>query len=384
MITRQHLEKLEKQNLAPYAAKSGESEGRRYPEKEHTYRTAFQRDRDRVVHSSAFRRLKHKTQVYIAHEGDYFRTRLTHTMEACQIARTISRVLNLNEDLTETLAICHDLGHPPFGHAGEDALQECMKKLGGFEHNIQGIRVVTLLEHRYPDFPGLNLTFETLESMRKHTIKPDKPVEQDYKPHYSPLLECYVVDISDSIAYNAHDIDDAIKAGVIKLADLESTAIGAKAIGRVRKSYKTLDGELLTRHVVRVIIDLMVGDVISNTEKNIERLGINDLEGVRTCKERAVTFSPEIGKSVEQLHKFLYDNVYRNYRVARMAIKAKRFLTEIFNAYMEDPAQLPPQFQSWAKQVGLERAICDYIAGMTDKFAQEEYKRLFYPFELLL
>lgn len=384
MITRQQLEKLEETNLAPYAAKSGRSEGRKYPEKEHTYRTAFQRDRDRVIHSSAFRRLKHKTQVYIAHEGDYFRTRLTHTMEACQVARTISRVLNLNEDLTETLAICHDLGHPPFGHAGEEALQDCMKDKGGFEHNIQGIRVVSLLERRYPEFPGLNLTFETLESMRKHTIKLDRPVESEYKPQQSPPLECQVVDVSDTIAYNAHDIDDAIKAGIIRLETLESTEIGAQAIARVRKTYKDLDGELLSRHVVRVIIDMMVGDVISNTEAMINKFGIKDLADVRICKEKIVRFSKELEAQVLQLHEFLFDNVYRNFRVARMATKAKRFLTEIFNAYLEDPAQLQPRFQKWAKEAGLERSICDYIAGMTDKYAQEEYKRLFYPFELLL
>lgn len=384
MVTRHLLEKMEEDFFAHYAAKSGKSEGRKHSEKEHTYRTAFQRDRDRIVHSSAFRRLKHKTQVYIAHEGDYFRTRLTHTMEACQIARTIARVLNLNEDLAETLAISHDLGHPPFGHAGEDALAECMKHDGGFEHNLQGLRVVELLEVRYPDFPGLNLTFETRESMRKHTVKPSLPVEPEYKPEYSPLLECQVVDIADSIAYDAHDIDDAIKAGIITLVSLEETELGAQSVQKVHKIYKNLSGELLSRHVVRTIIDTMVGDIILNTEHLISKNRIKDLEDVRTCKKRIVKFSDALEPKVAQLQKFLYDNVYKSFRVARMAAKAKRFIKDMFTAFIEDPGLLHPRFQKWAETVGIKRSVCDYIAGMTDKYAQEEYKRLFYPFELLL
>jgi dGTPase len=382
MITRIDLEEREERTLAPYAARSGRSLGRRHPEGSHPYRTEFQRDRDRVVHSSAFRRLKYKTQVYIEHEGDYFRTRLTHSMEACQIGRTIARALNLNEDLVETLALVHDLGHPPFGHAGEAALAACMEGRGGFEHNLHGLRIVDLLEQRYPDFPGLNLTWEVRESIVKHTIKPSMPAE--FKPEWGPLLECQVVDLSDTIAYVSHDVDDAVKAGLISTEQLRESSLWSQAIESVLERHPDLRGELLSRQAVKRLIERLATDLIESSSARREDLGIRTLEDVRGAKERAIDFSPAVRAQVHELYRFLTANVYRHYRVIRMAEKGKRFLRDLFEAYSARPEQLPPQFQRWAKHEGVERAVCDYLAGMTDRYAQEEVRRLFSPFEPLL
>ncbi|OHB70053.1 MAG: deoxyguanosinetriphosphate triphosphohydrolase [Planctomycetes bacterium RBG_16_43_13] len=381
MLTRQELERREDETLAPYSAKSGRSRGRKHKEDEHPYRTAFQRDRDRIVHSTAFRRLEYKTQVFVNHEGDYYRTRLTHSMEAAQIARTIARILNINEDLSETLALAHDLGHTPFGHAGEDALKEEMKNYGGFEHNIQGLRVVELLENKYPNFSGLNLTWETLESMRKHTVKPDFPVEPEYESHLQPLLECQVVDWADSIAYDAHDTDDSIKAGLISEDDIKDVALWQEAVEQVKKLYKKINADLLIKQAVLSIINFEVTDLVNNTEKDIKLLKINDVDDVRSQKQKVVTFSPDMERKKRELQNFLHKNVYRHYRVMRMSEKAKRFLKELFVEYVRRPEQMPPRFQTWAKDVGLERAVADYIAGMTDRYAQEEYQKLFQPFE---
>ncbi|HLG43079.1 MAG TPA: deoxyguanosinetriphosphate triphosphohydrolase [Planctomycetota bacterium] len=382
MIRRTDLEEREERTLAPFAAKSGRTLGRQFQEPPHAYRTAFQRDRDRVVHSSAFRRLMHKTQVYIEHEGDYFRTRLTHSMEACQIGRTIARALNLNEDLAETLALVHDLGHPPFGHAGEDALAECMKGHGGFEHNLHGLRIADLLEQRYPDFPGLNLTWEVRESIVKHSVKPSMPAQ--FRPEWSPLLECQVVDLSDTIAYVSHDVDDAVKAGLVSTEQLRENAIWSEAIESVLARHADLRGELLSRQAVKLLIERLATDLIEHTSSRLECLKIRSLEDVRSASERAVDFSPPMREKVNQLYRFLTSNVYRHYRVTRMAEKGKRFLRDLFQTYTRRPEQLPPQFQRWAEHEGVERSVCDYLAGMTDRYAQEEVRRLFYPFEPLL
>ena len=382
MIRRPDLEEREERSLAPYAAKSGRSLGRRFPEPPHAYRTEFQRDRDRVIHSSAFRRLRYKTQVFIEHEGDYFRTRLTHSMEACQIGRTIARALNLNEDLAETLALVHDLGHPPFGHAGEDALAECMKGHGGFEHNLHGLRIADLLEQRYPDFPGLNLTWEVRESIVKHTVKPSMPSE--FRREWSPLLECQVVDLSDTIAYVSHDVDDAVKAGLLSTEQLRENAIWSEAIESVLGRHPDLRGELLSRQAVKLLIERLATDLIEHSSSRLETLKIRSLEDVRAARERAVDFSPSMREKVNQLYRFLTSNVYRHYRVTRMAEKGKRFLRDLFETYTRRPEQLPPQFQRWAEHEGVERSVCDYLAGMTDRYAQEEVRRLFYPFEPLL
>jgi dGTPase len=379
MLTRQDLERREEAFLAPYAARSGKSLGRAHPEEEHALRTAFQRDRDRVVHSTAFRRLQYKTQVFVNHEGDYYRTRLTHSTEAAQIARTVARALGLNEDLCEVVALGHDLGHTPFGHSGQDALDECMKEHGGFEHNRQSLRVVELLERRYPGFPGLNLTFETRECIRKHGWPPRGPVGAPYKPEWSALLEAQLVDVADSIAYDAHDIDDSVKAGLIteeKLREVE--------LWREVTAGSTLDGEMRVRAGVRTLIDREVTDLASTALANVKRLGLDSLEKVRAAKEPAVRFSATMERRKAELQSFLHRNVYRHHRVVMMNEKARRFITRLFEAYTENPGTLPPRFQEWSKEVGVPRAVSDYLAGMTDRYCQDEYRKLFHPFENLL
>jgi dGTPase len=379
MITRQDLERREEDTLAPNAAKSGRSHGRRHPEDEHPFRTAFQRDRDRVIHSTAFRRLQYKTQVFVNHEGDYYRTRLTHSTEAAQISRTIARALGLNEDLCETVALGHDLGHTPFGHSGQDALDECMREHGGFEHNRQSLRAVELLERRYPGFPGLNLTYETRESIRKHGWPPRGPVEPDYHPEWSSLLEAQLVDVADSIAYDAHDVDDSVKAGLITEDSLSGLEVWRKAVEGL-----SLGGEMRVRAGVRRLIDREVEDLIRSTEENIARMKLTSLEALRRAPEPAVRFSPEMDRLKRELQAFLHRNVYRHHRVVQMAEKARHFITELFQAYTANPTTLPPRFQDWAKEVGVPRAAADYIAGMTDRYCQDEYKKMFHPFENLL
>jgi dGTPase len=379
MITRQALERREEETLAPFAAKSGRSAGRRYPEPEHPYRTAFQRDRDRVIHSAAFRRLAYKTQVFVNHEGDYYRTRLTHSTEAAQISRSIARALGLNEDLCEVVALGHDLGHTPFGHSGQEALDECMRDHGGFEHNRQSLRVVELLERRYPGWPGLNLSFETRESVRKHGWPPRRPVEPEYKPEWAPLLEAQLVDIADSIAYDAHDIDDSVKAGLLVEEQLSGLELWAVATAESR-----LSGEMRVRAGVRRLIDLEVTDLVETTLANVNRLRLDSLEAVRAAREPAVRFSPDMDRRKKQLQHFLHTNVYRHHRVLIMAEKAKRFITELYQTYVANSATLPPRFQEWARDVGTPRAVADYIAGMTDRYCQDEYRKLFYPFENIL
>jgi dGTPase len=379
MKTREELERREAEILAPFAAHSGRSLGRRHPEGEHPYRTAFQRDRDRIIHCAAFRRLQYKTQVFVNHEGDYYRTRLTHSTEAAQISRTIARAVGLNEDLCEVLALGHDLGHTPFGHSGQDALDACLREHGGFEHNLQSLRVVDLLEQRYPGFPGLNLSFETRESIRKHGGPPESQVEEEFRPDWAPLLEAQVVDIADSIAYDAHDIDDGVKAGILReeqLADLE--------IWKAATEGSTLEGEMRVRAAVRGIINREVTDLVETILLNVGRMGLDSPEAVRAARESAVRFSPGMERMKERLEAFLHERVYRHHRVLIMQEKAARFVTELFRAYTANPAQLPPRFQAWAAEVGTPRAVGDYIAGMTDRFCQDEYRKLFHPFENIL
>jgi dGTPase len=379
MITRQDLERREEQFLAPFAAKSGRSLGRRDPEDEHAYRTAFQRDRDRVIHSTAFRRLQYKTQVFVNHEGDYYRTRLTHSTEAAQVARTLARAMGLNEDLCEVVALGHDVGHPPFGHAGQDALDECMRDHGGFEHNRQTLRVMELLEQRYPGFVGLNLTFETRESIRKHGWPGRKGAEAEYHPEWAPLLEAQVVDVADSIAYDAHDIDDSWKAGLLDERRLETLELW-----RLATEGSRLQGEIRVRAAVRQMINLMVTDLVEHTLGTLGRLGVDSVEKVRALPELAVRFSPAMEARKKALQKFLHEEVYRHHRVLIMSEKARKFISELFGAYVANPQILPPQFQAWAREAGVHRAVADYLAGMTDRYCQEEYRRLFYPFENVL
>ena len=381
MLTREEQEKREGSYLASYAMKSMDTRGRAHPEDEHLYRSVYQRDRDRIIHSTAFRRLEYKTQVFVNHEGDYYRTRLTHSIEVAQIARSISRALCLNEDLSEAIALAHDLGHTPFGHSGEDALRILMKNHGGFEHNIQGLRVVDVLEKRYSQFSGLNLSWEVRESIAKHKLLSDDPNVIKFDLNKQPLLEAKIVDISDSIAYDNHDIDDSLKAGLITESGLQEVELWRYAKEMVRKQYNDLTKEMENIHTIKYLIDMEVTDLITHTQLMIEKMKIETTDDVQKSKERLVSFSPEISKKKLELQEFLQQNAYSHYRVVRMADKAKRFVEELFNAFIENPMQLPPEHQKWIEEAGLYQGVCDYIAGMTDRFAQDEYLKLFYPYE---
>ncbi len=381
MLTREELEKREDSYLASHAMKSMNTRGRAHPEDEHPYRSVYQRDRDRIIHSTAFRRLEYKTQVFVNHEGDYYRTRLTHSIEVAQIARSISRALCLNEDLSEAIALAHDLGHTPFGHSGEDALRILMKHHGGFEHNVQGLRVVDILERRYSQFSGLNLSWEVRESIAKHKLLSDDPNVIKFDLKKQPLLEAKIVDIADSIAYDNHDIDDSLKAGLITESGLQEVELWRYAKEKVREQYSNLTKEMENLHTIKYLIDMEVTDLITHTQYMIEKMKIKTTDDVQNCKERLVSFSPEISKKKLELQEFLQQNAYSHYRVVRMADKAKRFVEELFNAFIENPMQLPPEYQKWIEEAGLYQGVCDYIAGMTDRFAQDEYLKLFYPYE---
>ena len=380
MLTRRDFEDREKRELAPYAAKSAETRGREHPETEHTYRTAYQRDRDRVVHSTAFRRLEYKTQVFLTHEGDFFRTRLTHTMEVAQIARTLARALNLNEDLTEAVALAHDLGHTPFGHSGEEALAELMRDFGGFEHNRHGVRIVEYLEHPYPQFRGLNLTHELRECMAKHATRFDQPKFEGFEAGQPPL-EGQVVELADSIAYDSHDLDDAIAMGIVTPSDLANLAIFRQAAADFATSLADLTDDQRIRRIAKLLIDLMASDAINTSERAIASAKVRSLDDVRAAPGRLVRLSEGLAPKVQELATYLGNRVYRHYRVARMMTKARRFITQIFEAYQANPDQLPPKYREQAEAEGLQRAICDYIAGMTDRYAQDEYQKLYEPFE---
>ena len=382
MLTRKDIEDREQKILASYAMHSKDSRGRKYPEKEHRYRTGYQRDRDRIVHSTAFRRLEYKTQVFVNHEGDYYRTRLTHTLEVSQIARSIARVLELNEDLVEAIALSHDIGHPPFGHAGEDALSILMKDTGGFNHNLQGLRVVDEIEQRYPDFHGLNLTWEVREGINKHTTIFDN-VERifELEPEMSPPLETQLVDIADEIAYDTHDIDDGLTSGLIDEKELPKLELWREAGIEIKQSRSDLSNKMQRYQIIRSLIDRQIKDLISTSEKNIKDNEIKDVENVRRYSEKIISFSVNMQDKKIELRRFLAENLYRNFRVIRMSDKARRFIMGLFNVYLEKPEQLPPADQQRIEQYGLYRAICDYIAGMTDRYALDEYKKLFDPYE---
>ena len=368
------------ENLAPYAMRSSESLGRKYPEPERKYRTAFQRDRDRIIHSTAFRRMEYKTQVFVNHESDYYRTRLTHTIEVAQIARTIARALRLNEDLAEAIALAHDIGHPPFGHAGEEGLNEVMPN--GFEHNLQGLRVVEKLEKRYIEFDGLNLTYEVREGIVKHSTIYDRPKIdhlKEYHPELSPTLEAQVINVADEIAYNAHDLDDGLKSGLITLKQLEEVPLWQELYEKIRKDFPQASEELCIRKTVRNLIALQVEDVIETTKNNLKKHGVNSVEKVRGLP-LLVEFSQEMLEKQRALKKFLYNNLYTHYKVIKMQNKAKRYIKQLFYTYLEDIRQIPKDFIERAGDVSKEQIVCDYIAGMTDRFAQDEYERLFLPY----
>ena len=384
LLTREELEEREERWLAPYAMKSRRSRGRQHPEPEDPYRTAYRRDRDRVIHTTAFRRLEYKTQVFVNHEGDHYRTRLTHTLEVAQIGVSIARILRLNEDLVDVVCLAHDIGHPPFGHAGEDALRELLADHGGFDHNIQGLRIVDLIEARYPNFQGLNLTWEVRESINKHRTPYDQPDMQiALDPELSPLLESQIADVADEIAYDNHDLDDGLAAGILKEDTLAELAIWRQAREAVdAQGTGRLDPEIRRYQTIRALINRQITDLIHATCERLKRHRIDSVDGVRACRARVVGFSEEMARLRSPLKKLLWEEFYHHYRVARMADKAKRFIGDIFQLYVKKPEQLPPTTRSRIKRgEDLYRVVCDYIAGMTDRYCEQEHKKLFDPFE---
>ena len=380
-FTRLELEEKEEKCLAPYGLHSRDSRGRVFPEEEPEYRTAFQRDRDRILHTTAFRRLEYKTQVFIIHEGDYYRTRLTHTLEVAQIGRTVARTLGANEDLEETICLAHDLGHSPFGHSGEVALARLMKDYGGFDHNKQSLRIVTELEQRYPDFPGLNLTWEAREGIVKHESEYDTADAAEYNPELRGHLEAQIANAADELAYTAHDLDDGLRSGMITpdmLSGLSLWEIMAESIGWRGKA---LDD--LTRHrLIRRLIGLEVSDLVTATDQRLRESGVRSVDELQRLAYNVIGYSEEMHRRNRQIKDFLYANMYRHHRVVRMAVKAERIISDLFQAYHLDPPILPRQFQDLVDERGLERVICDYIAGMTDRYAIEEYTKLFDPTKL--
>ena len=381
MFTREDIEKYEDQWLAPYAMKSAKTRGRRYKEKEHPYRTVYQRDRDRIIYSTAFRRLEYKTQVFVNHEGDYYRTRLTHTIEVTQIARTIARVLKLNEDLTEAIALAHDLGHTPFGHAGEDALAELMKTHGGFDHNTHGLRVVDVLEKRSPLFSGLNLSHEIRMGIIRHATPFDKKRRSELSIQGPHLLEIQVVDIADEVAYDNHDLDDGLKSGLISEEDLKGIPIWDEAQEYLKRRHKNVSQEIKRSEIIRFLINMQVTDIVENTFGRLEHQKIREIDSLRNLKKNVVGFSRAMDLKRRLLKKVLEEKLYKHYRVVRMTDKASRFLKSLFNIYSENPGQLPPSTKEKIKTYGKETAICDYIAGMTDRYALDQYKKFFDPYE---
>lgn len=377
MKTRQELETLEEQTLAPYAQFSSGSKGRQYPETEHPYRTAYQRDRDRVIHCSAFRRLQYKTQVFVNHEGDYYRTRITHTLEVAQIARSIARSLGLNQDLTEAVALAHDLGHTPFGHSGEKVLNGIMKDDGGFEHNAQSYRIVTHLEDRYPDFRGLNLTYEVLEGVDKHRTRYDRPGGDGEQ--YT--LEAQIVDLSDEIAYSSHDIDDGLTSGLLDPEGLAQIALWRKNAEKVKARHPQLAKDKVKYQTVRLIIDELVTNLLDETLKRIEKFGIRTVDDVRRAPEEIAAFSNESRKDFLEMKAYLFQNMYRHQRVTRVEAKASKVIQELFKLYENDPSILPANTLEKIKNKlePTRRIICDYIAGMTDRYAIEEHEKLTNP-----
>ena len=365
--------------LAPHAAVAAQSRGRRHPEPPPKGRTAFQRDRDRIVHSTAFRRLEYKTQVFVNHEGDLFRTRLTHTLEVAQIGRSVARHLGLDEDLTEAITLAHDLGHTPFGHSGQDALNACMKPYGGFEHNLQSLRVVDVLEQRYAAFDGLNLTFETREGILKHcsiaNARRLDDVGERFLRRQRPGLEAQVANLADEIAYNNHDVDDGLRSGLVSLEQLATVSIFQRHMRATLKAYPRIDQRRLVHETVRRMIDTVITDLMRESARKLREHEPRNIDEVRKLPA-IIGFSPAMQKEQAELKRFLRTHLYRHYRVSRMSSKARRIITDLFQAFIAEPDLLPPEFQTRARE-DAPRAIADYIAGMTDRYAAIEHRRLF-------
>ena len=370
--SRKDIEQREKTTLAAYAARSAESRGRVYPSKEHKLRTCFQRDRDRIIHSAAFRRMEYKTQVFLPHEGDHFRTRLTHTIEVAQIARTMARNLGLNEDLTEAVALVHDLGHTPFGHCGEDVLDELIKASGGFNHNRQSLRVVDILEQRYQEHPGLNLTYEVREGIVKHETK-TRITHPDFDPESRPTLEAALVDIADELAYNAHDIDDGLYSGILKFEDIRELSIWPEDAG---EKFHSLTDDQLRYSLIRLLINRMASDVIEETEKQLEKLSITSLEDIRHASEKICSYSDSMALRVGELKKFLKENLYLHVRLVGMHEKAEKIIEILFHKFKQNPNLMPDRFQEMLLTEKVDIVIADYIAGMTDRYAEKLFDKL--------
>jgi len=391
LFERASLEQREQQDLAPYAVLASGSRGRHHPEPESRFRTAFHKDRDRVIHSNAFRRLEYKTQVFVNNQGDHYRTRLTHTLEVAQVAKSIARALGLNEDLTETIALAHDLGHPPFGHAGEDTLDRLAKAHGdadGFDHNKQSLRIVTKLERRYQGFTGLNLSWEVLEGIMKHEAAYTTNDVQ-WEPDKQPSLEAQLVDLADELAYNVHDLDDGLRSGHLRGQQLTDVPLIAELLSKLE-----LDPDLLNNHsereraafedaarywFVRELLGHLINDTIEHTHNVLLNRAIHSLEDVRQAGQKLVSPSSDVSAKVVDLKRFLYKNLYYHYRQIRMTKKAERVLEQLFHAYIDAPTMLPFRVQHDADARGLVRAVTDYLAGMTDRYASDEYRRLFDP-----
>jgi dGTPase len=386
IIKRETQEQRERAFAAPYAILAQDSSGRVHDEQECPYRTAFQRDRDRIIHSRAFRRLEYKTQVFAYYEGDHYRTRLTHTLEVAQIARSVAQYLGANEELTHAVALAHDLGHTPFGHAGEEALHLLMKSHGGFEHNAQSLRVVDVLEARYPDFPGLNLTFETRSGIIRHSTVYDHAPEhalEEFMGSRQPSLEAQLVSLADEIAYNCHDIEDGLRSGFFDELDLSGLDIWNNAAQIIRDKHPHVDRDTLRYQCIRALIDMFIRDLVNATE---ERLSANNFQSPSEIMDAdlpVATFSPHMQTWKAQLNRFLHSRFYTHHKIMRMQYKAMRLLTDLFEEYVSRPSQLPPGVQKRIaeNQASLERVVCDYIAGMTDRFALDEHRKLFLPYE---
>ncbi|PJB71921.1 MAG: deoxyguanosinetriphosphate triphosphohydrolase [Alphaproteobacteria bacterium CG_4_9_14_3_um_filter_47_13] len=383
--------------LANYACRPDQSAGRIFNEPESKYRTCFQRDRDRIIHSGAFRRLKSKTQVFVYHQGDHYRTRLTHTLEVAQISRTLARALMVNEDLAETVALAHDLGHPPFAHAGEEILNQCMKNVGGFDHNDQSLRVLTFLERKYPDFIGLNMTWETLEGVVKHNgpVKKMQPRLQvalaalqkqtDLRLDTYASIEAQVAALADDIAYNNHDVEDGLHAGLFTLKDIRTVSLIDDIVKTAQQQYSGLSHDLLVYEVIREMIGAMVEDVLAQTQQNLKTLNPKNVEDIRMAGRQIVTFSPPMLKKVNELRAFLWSRMYKHYEVCRTMAKVSRIIEDIYGAYISQSELLPDDWQARLREEGATnetahaRVIADYIAGMTDRYAVREHERLFDP-----
>ena len=376
--------------LAPYAADPAGSRGRQHNEPAPAYRSEYQRDRDRIIHSAAFRRLEYKTQVFVNHEGDLFRTRLTHSIEVAQVARSIARALQLNEDLTEGIALAHDLGHTPFGHAGQDALNACMKDYGGFEHNLQSLRVVDELEDRYAAFPGLNLTFETREGILKHCSLKNAAALGDIGRRFiekqQPSLEAQMTNLADEIAYNSHDVDDGLRSGLITVEALNTVTLFREQYETVRSLYPDLAPRRTIHEVVLRLIGCQVIDLVETSKASLDQAAPEDIDAVRRHGNSLITFSDAMREKNLELKRFLRTNLYRHYRVHRMSVKAGRTLTALFEAFLDDPRLLPEDAQQQSTLLektsgkdGRARVVADYIAGMTDRYAITEYERTFNP-----